>query len=100
MSALDAQLLASKSSQAGARGIDDFSRVGSRGAGPKNMRRDMLRACLKRTDMPDFYWARAPCCHPRTGIRREDVWMPCLLPHELLHLLVQRGWGIVGRPLL
>eukprot|EP00959_Pyramimonas_sp_CCMP1952_P172726 3609369-Pyramimonas_sp.AAC.2 len=96
MSALDAQLLASKSSQAGARGVDDFARVGSRGAEPKNMCRDMLRACLKGTDMPDLYWAKVPCCNPKTGIKREDVWMPFLLPHELLHLLVQKAgesWG-------
>eukprot|EP00969_Alexandrium_andersonii_P156718 6928447-Alexandrium_andersonii.AAC.1 len=80
--------MASLSAGAGAAGAGDLAAAGSHGRLPKNMSRDMMRALLKDCTWPDVYWAKIPVANANQ--EKEYAWLPVLLPHEVLAMLVDK----------
>ena len=90
-SGLEVQSLCQSAQASGAQGVDDMAKTGAGGKHPKNISRDMLRQLLRGTACPEVYWAQVPCQNPATGEKKELVWMPFLLPFEILVQFVQSG---------
>ena len=89
ISALDSHRLASSSTAAGARGVEDFARAGASGKCPQNLHRDVMRAVMKECDWPDFYYADIPVKDQNNNV--SIVSLPFLLPHEVLWQLSERN---------
>ena len=73
----------------GAKSAAKFARSGAWGSNPKNLARDMMEAVLKDVGMPELFWHKIPTWNHATR-QQELTWHPFLLPHELLHHIVQK----------
>ena len=91
MSGFGVQQLSSKAQRAGAGGASAFAKAGRKGHWRGNVARDIMRGLLKGTTMPPPYWAQVPTRNPKTGENNVLVWLPFLLPHEVLVALWSSG---------
>ena len=82
--------IADLSQNAGARGVQKLAKVGASGKHPQNMARDLLRMALVNCTLPPLYWALIPCWNDTTSTC-DDIWLPFLLPHELICALISSG---------
>ena len=87
-SAKDTQVLAKKATAAGAQGINDFSNVGCEAKWPGNFQRDLMRKMLRGCEAPPVYWAQVTGADPSKGEKKTNIWLPFLLIHELMSLLL------------
>ena len=78
----DAVELIQKAYGAGAEGLDELIRAGGAGRHMQNSGRDLMRALLKRCNMPDLYWANIPVWNKDTQAL-ELLAFPFLLPREV-----------------
>ena len=54
------------------------------------LKRSLSRALLKGCSAPEPYWAEVPVHDPSTGRNDKMASIPFILPHELLHNLLQK----------
>ena len=87
-SAKDTQVMSSKATSAGAKGVEDFAAAGKGGKHPKNFQRDLKRTMLKGSKAPTLYWAEVPGW---VGNKKVLICLPFLLVHEVLAMLVACG---------
>ena len=87
-SAKDTQELSHKATAAGAQGITDFSKVGCQGKRPGNFQRDLMRRMLRGCEAPPVYWAQVTGADPSKGQKKTQIWLPFLLIHEVMALLL------------
>lgn len=80
LSARDVARIARGGQTSGAAGVGTFAKAGGGGKHPQNMARDMMRALLKKTTMPETTWfdVRCWCTDTKAQI---VVKLPFLLPH-------------------
>ena len=73
----------------GAASAAKFARSGAWGQNPKNLARDMMRRVLRDVTMPDLFWYQIPTWNHEAR-QQELTWHPFLLPHEMIHHIVQK----------
>lgn len=77
-------------SAAGAAHFEDLQRLAGAGALKQNAARDLLRKVLRRSHWPKLYHAEVRAWDLKTQ-KATKVWLPFLLPHELVHVLAMRS---------
>jgi len=80
LSARDIARLARGGKHSEAKGVDSLAAAGASGRHPQNMARDIMRALLKKTKMPECTWFEVPCWDPATKDKTK-YFLPFLLPH-------------------
>eukprot|EP00974_Lingulodinium_polyedra_P043323 4160964-Lingulodinium_polyedra.AAC.1 len=88
MSAKETVVLIEKAYKAGV--TEGRGMAAAKGHSWKNTSRNLLRTVLRATDFPELYWAKIPCHNPKTMKDQELVWLPFLLPFELLVRFVSK----------
>ena len=78
--------LAEDATTAGAKGTEDFATAGASGKHKHNIPRDLLRKLRKGSAWPALYYARIRVFNLKRQVE-EKVWLPLLLPHELVYCL-------------
>ena len=89
LSAKDTFELASTCRQEVISSAADLANVGAHGRAPQNYARDLMRRFLAGCKMPDVFSWPLPVWNPDAK-KEEPVEHPFLLPHELLHSIVQK----------
>ncbi len=84
MSGKDSQTMAELSSNAGARGVNDFKQTGNKGTIEDNIARDLKRKMKKRSQMHDPDMVEVPTHDPQTSKNNKMAWIPVLLIHEMI----------------
>ena len=88
VSATRTQTVMSDVNACGVEGFTQLAKAGGSGKHKGNIRRDMMRSCLKGSHWPDLYYARIRVYAP--NLQREVVSLvPMMLPHELIGALVK-----------
>ena len=88
LSALETHEIIAASTAAGSIGSEDLARAGASGKQHGNLHRDLLRGLLKDSIWPREYMAEVSVRDPDTN-SVQKVSFPFLLPHEVLHHLLQ-----------
>lgn len=89
LSAKDFQRSALAAHNSGASGIEDIAKCGNSGKAFKNLARDVMRNLLKQCSIPELFWWPVDVWD-KTLNKRKEIQYPFLLPHEMLHSLVQK----------
>ena len=84
LSAKDIQDQAERHTKSKGRGANDFATAGKSGTIPGNIYRDLLKQVGKSSTAPEPYLCQVPVADPDSGLRMK-IWMPVLLPHEMMH---------------
>eukprot|EP00974_Lingulodinium_polyedra_P095272 9231379-Lingulodinium_polyedra.AAC.1 len=50
-----------------------------------------MRRMLKGCSAPPVYWAQVPGANPSTGEEQTQIWLPFLLMHEVMAMLLGGG---------
>ena len=95
MSAKEVIGLVQKAYRAGIHAVGPMARAGGAQGHWSNAARNLMSVLLKDLDFPAIYWAQIPCHGPSTSTNRVQQWVPFLLPHEVLHRLVEKEPNIV-----
>ena len=80
LSARDVARVARGGKGSGAEGVDRFAAAGGGGKHPQNAARDLMRALLSKTSMPNTTWFDVPCWNPH-AMEKHVYKIPSLLPH-------------------
>lgn len=89
LSALDVSSISKASYAEGNPLIKAIAKLGNWGKAPKNLARDVMRELLKGIEMPPLFYWKIPLWNPEK-LCAEDVDLPFLLPHEMIHHLVNK----------
>ena len=77
------QLTAELSSNAGAKGVEEYSNAGTGGKNPRNIHRALLRKMKSTSPLPEPYFVETPVHDEQTNTTK-SAWIPVLLLHEML----------------
>ena len=74
----------------GLESLREFAKAGNWGQAGKNLARDLMRAILRKTTMPELFWYKIPTWDPKS---RKQVLTdhPFLLPHEMIHRILSKN---------
>eukprot|EP00969_Alexandrium_andersonii_P250646 11078119-Alexandrium_andersonii.AAC.1 len=87
MSAKSTKLQLQLAQKAGAKGAEDLSKE----CLDKHAQRSLMRALCKGNPLPPLYYANVPCHDPTTAQNGHIQKLAFLLPHELLHSMVDKA---------
>lgn len=89
LSAKDVSAISNAHFREGNHAAFEWAKLGNWGQHPKNLARDLMRNLLRQVSLPPLFYWKVPVWNLEQDCQ-EYVDLPFLLPHEVIHFLVEK----------